>query len=124
MIFLDLIKIFFNHVASALVWFVAIVIAAEVIFPGFAAPFLNLPLLALISLGAVFATTSTPSEAPSLFRRILFLIPIFLLGFIALLYLLTLRSPLGTIGKIECISIAILAITVLIVLARKPQTYD
>ncbi len=137
MTFMQFCIVFLRQSAFALALFVVFCLATETIFPGFAAPFVNIPVLALVVTLLVFAAASSSrgsadTSAGGLdsgsrgndMRKKLSLIFVGLGCIGALAYLLTTLSPMGTIALIRFGAIACTCLLSIILFWKNPSSYE
>lgn len=100
-----------RQAAIALSCFTLFCVTAEVIFPGFASPFIHIPLLGLISILLAWIAP-LPTERISNWTRIraLFLLSIVAIGGVS--FLLTQLAPLGTMAWIRLVGISLTALLI------------
>ncbi|MCC7357258.1 hypothetical protein IT408_02010 [Candidatus Uhrbacteria bacterium] len=114
-----------RQAAYALGIFVIFCIGTETIFPGFAAPFVNIPLLGM---SVIVLSWSIPFDAyrkkKSGFEKMISLMVSCISSITILMYLLTVMSPLGTIALIRFFAISLTLILCLFLVLKNHTSYE
>lgn len=118
--------IFLQQCVRALIAFAVFCISTESIFPGFAAPFVNIPVLALMIVMLLFVSASIQQKTVQGSRGLkkMSILGICLMFMASMAYFLMLLSPMGTVSVIRYGATMCAGILLILFAWKQVSSYD